>query len=112
MTLPSEDEMELIKQVVSMEVMIGQSIMMQKEMREDVKALRLEYQNYRKDMDTRLQSLEYWQRDIQHSNLRERIEAIEDDKRKLTGGWQALILGFAVGWALFGDRIKQLLNNL
>ena len=101
------NENELIIQVKSMEIMLGQMMMMQKEMREDTKALRLEYQNYRKDMDQRLSQLEYWQRDLQSSKFKERLEILEDDKNKLTGGYKTIIIAASVVGMLFIDEIKS-----
>lgn len=104
-------ETELIAQVKNMEFMLGQMMLMQKDMREDTKALRLEYQNYRKDMDQRLSQLEYWRNDFQTSKFKERLEILEDDKNRLTGGYKTIIIATSALGMLFIDEIKAFFHR-
>ena len=103
------DDNELIVQVKSLEIMSGQMMLMIKEMRDDTKALRLEYQNYRKDMDQRLSNLEYWKSETQTSNIRQRVEQLEKDRSNIAFGWRVIIIGLGALGFLFQEKIKHLL---
>lgn len=103
------DENELIVQVKSLEIMIGQVMMMQKEVREDTKALRLEYQNYRKDMDQRLSQLEYWKSATQEAKISQRIEQLEKDRSNIAFGWRVIIIGAGLVGYLFQEKLKKIL---
>jgi len=105
----SEEGNELIIQVKSLEIMSGQMMIMLKEMREDTKALRLEYQNYRKDMDQRLSQLEYWKSETQNSNFRQRIEQLEKDKSNIAFGWRVIIISLGTFGYFFQEKIKRIL---
>ena len=104
----SEDN-ELIIQVKGLEIMIGQVSLMIKDMREDTKALRLEYQNYRKDMDQRLSQLEYWKSETQEYKIRQRVEQLEKDRSNIAFGWRVIIIGLGALGFLFQEKIKRLL---
>jgi len=110
MGVSRDDELDLIKQVISLEVMSGQVMIMRKEIKEDTKALSLEYRNYRKDMDVRLNGLERFQHDLEQMNVRDRLEDLERKERKLTGGWQGLMIALAVAWAIFSEDIKKIFH--
>lgn len=106
MGLGRDDELDLIKQVVSLEVMSGQIMLMLKEIKEDTKSLRLEYQNYRKDMDARLNNVERFQSDLEKSNIFNRVKRLEDKANTITIGWRGLVVIIGLGWAIFIDDIK------
>lgn len=103
------DENELIVQVKSLEIMVGQVMMMQKEVREDTRALRLEYQNYRKDMDQRLSQLEYWKSATQEAKISQRIEQLEKDRSNIAFGWRVIIIGAGLVGYLFQEKLKKIL---
>lgn len=103
------DENKLIVQVQSLEIMIGQVMMMQKEVKEDTKALRIEYQNYRKDMDHRLSQLEYWKSATQEAKISQRIEQLEKDRSNIAFGWRVIIIGAGFLGYLFQEKLKKIL---
>lgn len=109
MALDRDDELDLIKQVVSLEVMQGQNMMMLKEIKDDLKALTLEHRNYRQSMDTRLGALERFQERQEKSDLDNRIQRLEGLEKRIKGGWVVILVVAGIIWELAGNYFKRLI---
>jgi len=109
-----DEELDLIKQVVSLEVMQGQSMLVLKEIKDDLKALTLEYRNYRIDIGKRLESVERYQERMEKYELEDKIKEInfrlsqaERFHSQMRTGW-IIVAGIgAIVYNIFVDDIKK-----
>ena len=118
MAIDRDDELDLIKQVVGLEVMQGQNTLILKEIKDDLKALNLEYRNYRIDVSKRLEAVERNQEQLNRLDIEEKIKEInlrlgyiERFKTQLRTGWLVIaFVGYCV-YTVFADDIKSLLHR-